>query len=243
MPQNVFVGPAAEFYDATSQDMSDPNVIAPTVEFLAGLAADGTALEFAIGTGRVALPLRERGVDVRGIEISLDMIAQLRSKPGGVDVPIVVGDMATTIVPGEFSLVYLVYNTISNLLTQEEQVQCFGNAAAHLRPGGYFVIELNVPKLRSMPLGEDVYPFDVTPEHLGFERYDFMNQRSVSHHYWFNGNQNSRFDSHHRYVWPSELDLMAMLAGMTLQQRWQDWDRTPFTGESQKHVSVWQLPA
>ncbi len=125
----------------------------------------------------------------------------------------------------------------------EEQVQCFGNAAAHLRPGGYFVIELNVPKLRSMPLGEDVYPFDVTPEHLGFERYDFMNQRSVSHHYWFNGNQNSRFDSHHRYVWPSELDLMAMLAGMTLQQRWQDWDRTPFTGESQKHVSVWQLPA
>jgi len=244
MPQNVFVGRTARFYDAASPAMNDESVLTPTVEFLAKLAGDGAALEFAIGTGRVGLPLAARGVEVHGIEISEDMVAELRAKPGGDAIPVVIGDMATTRVDGTFTLVYLVYNTIGNLLTQAEQVACFRNAAAHLEPGGWFVIEVGVPSLRSVPPGQDAYPFEVTDDHLGFDTFDFVDQRLTSHHYWnLPDGRVERFDSHHRYVWPAELDLMAELAGLTRKERWADWRRAPFTGDSQSHVSVWQRPA
>ena len=241
MAQNVFVGRIAEFYDATSQAMRDPAVLEPTVTFLAELAGDGAALELAIGTGRVALPLRERGVEVQGIEISQDMVDELRAKPGGDAIPVTIGDMATTRVTRTFRLVYLVYNTIGNLLSQSEQVACFGNAAAHLEPGGCFVIEVGVPNLRSVPPGQHAYPFDVSDHHLGVDTYDFVDQQLTSHHVWAAPDGRvERFDSHHRYVWPSELDLMAELAGLSRRERWSDWTRSPFTGDSPSHVSVWE---
>lgn len=241
MAQNVFVGRVAEFYDATSRAMSDPAVIDPTVSFLAELAGDGAALELAIGTGRVALPLQARGVEVHGIEISQDMVDELRAKPGGDAISVTIGDMATTRVDPTFRLVYLVYNTIGNLLTQSEQVACFRNAAAHLEPGGCFVVEVVVPSLRSLPPGQHAYPFDVSEHHLGFDTYEFVDQQLTSHHYWTGPDGTvERFDSHHRYVWPSELDLMAELAGLSRRERWADWTRSPFTGDSPSHVSVWE---
>ena len=243
VPQNVFVGPVARFYDASSAAMSETSVVASTVELLAGLARGGRALEFAIGTGRIGLPLQQRGIEVHGIEISEDMVAELRNKTGGESLPVTIGDMATTRVDGEFQLVYLVYNTISNLLTQFEQVACFRNAAAHLVTGGSFVIELEVPQLRRIPPGEFAYAFDVSDEHLGFGTYDFVNQREVSHHYWPTSNGLQTFQSHHRYAWPSELDLMADMAGMRFRERWADWNRTPFTNDSRAHVSVWDKEA
>ena len=243
VPQNVFVGDIAKHYDATSESQFAAEVLRPTVDFLADLAGDGRALELAIGTGRVALPLRGRGVDVHGIEISADMIAELRAKPGGADVPVTLGDMAATRLDLSFGLVYLVFNTISNLLTQAEQVACFRNAAAHLDSGGCFVVELGIPQLRRMSPGESAYPFDLTDAHLGFDSYDFATQRMTSHHYWFAADEVRRFDSHHRYAWPAELDLMAELAGMRLRERWADWDRNPFTNESASHISVWEKPA
>ena len=243
MAQNVFVGRVARFYDATSQAMADPTVLEPTIDFLAELAGDGAALEFAIGTGRVAVPLRERGVEVHGIEISQDMVDELRAKPGGDTIGVTIGDMATTRVDGMFRLVYLVYNTIGNLLEQSEQVACFRNAAAHLEPGGCFVIEVVVPTLRSLPPGQHAYPFDVSEHHLGFDTYEFVDQQLTSHHYWTNPDGGvERFASHHRYVWPSELDLMAQLAGLSRRERWADWLRSAFTGDSPSHVSVWERP-
>lgn len=242
MPQNVFVGDVAKYYDATSELQFSVPVLRPAVEFLAEIAGQGRALEFAIGTGRVALPLKDRGIEVHGIEISEDMVGELRAKPSGADVHVTVGDMATTRVPGSFRLVYLVCNTIGNLLTQAEQVACFRNAAAHLELGGCFVIELGVPQLRRLSSGETAHPFELTEHHLGFDSYDLAAQRMTSHHYWFDGDQVRRFESHHRYAWPAELDLMAELAGMRLKERWADWDRSPFTGESRSHVSVWQRP-
>ena len=243
MPQNVFVDEIARRYDASCAPQFDATLLDATVEFLADLAHRGSALEFAIGTGRVALPLAEREIDVRGIDISEDMLAELRAKPHGADIPVTIGDMASTRVPGTFTLVYLVFNTVSNLLTQAEQVACFRNAAAHLEPGGCFVIELGIPQLRQMAPGASAHPFSVTDEHLGIDTYDFAEQRMVSHHYWFDGEHTTRFDSHHRYAWPAELDLMAQLAGMQLRERWENWGRSPFTGESPQHVSVWELPA
>ncbi len=243
MAQNVFVGQVAKLYDATSHAMSATNVVEPTAAFLAEFAGDGAALEFAIGTGRVAIPLQERGVEVHGIEISRDMVDELRAKPGGNAIRVTIGDMATTRVDGTFRLVYLVYNTIGNLLEQSEQVACFRNAAAHLEPGGCFVIEVGVPKLRSLPPGQHAYPFDVSERHLGFDTYEFVDQQLTSHHYWTDPDGSvERFDSRHRYVWPSELDLMAELAGLSLRERWADWARAPFTGESPSHVSVWERP-
>jgi len=240
MPQNVFVGDVAKHYDATSDPQFSPKALDPIVDFLADLAGGQKALEFAIGTGRVALPLCARGVEVHGIEISEDMAAELHAKRDGAGVPVTIGDMATTRLDERFALVYLVYNTISNLLTQAEQVACFRNAAAHLDPGGCFVIELEIPQLRRMPPGQSARPFSVTDAHLGFDTYEFAEQRLTSHHYWFAGDQTHRFDSHHRYAWPAELDLMAELAGMRLRERWGDWARSPFTGESSNHVSVWE---
>ena len=243
MVQNVFVGRVARSYDTTSHAMTDAKVLEPTVEFLANLAEGGAALEFAIGTGRVAVPLHERGIEVHGIEISQDMVDELRAKPGGDAIRVTIGDMATTRIDGRFRLVYLVYNTIGNLLEQSEQVACFRNAAAHLEPGGCFVIEVFVPELRSLPPGQHAYPSDVSEHHLGFDTYEFVDQQLTSHHYWTHPDGSvERFDSHHRYVWPSELDLMAELAGLSRRERWADWTRAPFTGDSPSHVSVWERP-
>ncbi|MET8962458.1 class I SAM-dependent methyltransferase [Streptomyces sp. NPDC004074] len=234
----------AERYDVEEAEMSSVAVLGPTLAFLAELAGDGRALEFAIGTGRVGVPLRERGVPVTGIELSEHMAAVLRSKIDEDALPVVIGDMATTVVPGEFTLVYLVYNTISNLLTQEEQVECFLNAARHLAPGGRFVIELGVPPLRFLPPGQVAVPFDVSERHLGFDTFDLIEQTLVSHHLIRDGDGRYRRDnSRHRYAWPAELDLMARIAGLEPERRVGDWDGAPFTQESAKHVSVWRKPA
>ncbi len=233
---------SAQRYDASSADMFAPEVLGPTVDFLADLARGGRVLELAVGTGRVAIPMAERGLDVSGIELSEPMVDQLRAKRS--DLPVVVGDMATTVVPGEFSLVYLVYNTISNLRTQAEQVACFRNAARHLAPGGRFVIELWVPTIRRFPPGQTAVPFDITDRHLGFDTLDLATQQGTSHHYSRNPDGSFRYGaSNFRYLWAAECDLMAQLAGMDLEARYADWDRSPFTGDSESHVSVWRKPA
>lgn len=246
MPQNVFVGRAAREYDAHEAMVSEPAPVAPAVAFLAEAADGGHALEFAAGTGRIALPLHAAGVHVHGIEISEDMVDVLRTKPGGDpdSIPVTIGDMATTRVPGEFTLVFLVYNTIQNLLDQAEQVECFRNAAAHLAPGGRFVIESGVPAIRRLPPGATAVPFDVSEQHLGFDTFDLARQRLTSHHYFRSAGGEALYSaSHHRFVWPAELDLMAQLAGMRLRERWADWERAPFTSESATHISVWELPS
>jgi len=238
-----FDEPAASNYDASSTEMFDARVLDPAVDFLAELAGDGRALEFAVGTGRVALPLRARGVPVHGIDLSEAMVARLREKPGAENVGVTIGDFSTTRVEGSFSLVYLVYNTIENLTTQAAQVRCFRNAAAHLAPGGCFVIEVAIPDLRRLPPGETYHVFDVSPTHWGIDEYDVADQGLISHHYETVDGRMRRVSMPFRYVWPSELDLMAQLAGMELRERWADWNREPFTGESRKHVSVWEQPA
>jgi SAM-dependent methyltransferase len=232
----------AASYDQSCGDMFDNDVLEPTVAFLAGLAGGGSALEFAVGTGRVALPLSAAGVDVHGLELSGPMVEELLKKPGADRVAITIGDMATTRVEGTFTLVYLVYNTITNLLTQDEQVACFRNAAAHLQPGGTFVIEVFVPRLQRLPVGERFVPFDVTPGHLGIDEYDVANQMLISHHYWISNRRSEEFDSPHRYAWPAEYDLMAKLAGLRLRERWSNWQREPFTSTSTSHISVWEKP-
>src|SRR5436309_583574 len=218
--------------------MFSPEVVGATVAFLAELAGEGAALELGIGTGRIAIPLAGRGVPVHGIDLSPDMVAQLRAKPGGADIPVAIGDFATTKVDGSFTLAYLVFNTINNLTTQDAQVACFENVAAHLEPGGCFVIEVGVPKLRLLPPGQKFVPFDVGSEHLGFDEYDVAGQGLISHHYY--PREGVQVSIPFRYVWPSELDLMARIAGMRLRERWSGWRREPFTAESGKHVSVWE---
>jgi SAM-dependent methyltransferase len=240
VPEVYFDEQIAAGYDATSADMYEPEVLDPAVNFLADLAGTGAALEFGVGTGRIAVPLSQRGVPVHGIDISSAMVVRLQAKPGADDIGVTIGDFATTKVPRPFTLVYLVYNTISNLTTQEEQSECFRNAAAHLEPGGHFVIEVVVPDLQRLPPGETVRAFKVTPTHLGFDQIDVATQTSISHHYFMVDGRLETFSSPFRYVWPSELDLMARLAGMTLRERWSDWKREPFTSESRSHVSVWE---
>ncbi len=245
MPQNVFIGSAATEYDAREAVLSQPAPVEEAVAFLADAAGGGTALEFAIGTGRIAIPLRATGVKVQGIEISVDMLTELRKKPGGDErsIRVTVGDMATTRVSGDFTLVYLVYNTIQNLLDQAEQVACFQNAATHLAPGGSFVIESGVPALRQLPPGAVAVPFDVSAAHAGFATFEVAHQRLTSHHYFTNDDGGTTYAaSHHRFVWPAELDLMAQLAGLQLAERWGGWDRTAFTDESESHISVWVKP-
>jgi SAM-dependent methyltransferase len=216
-------------------------VLEPTVDLLSKLAGGGAALELAIGTGRVAVPLAARGIRVSGIDLSADMVAQLRAKDGADGIDVTIGDIATTRVDGSFRLVYLVYNTIGNLFTQDRQVACFANAAAHLEPGGCFVIELVVPDLRRLPPGEDARVFAHAPGYVGYDRYvDLVAQQAVSHHFHADGSGVREFRTPFRYVWPSELDLMARLAGLSLRDRWAGWDRSPFTGESTSHVSVWE---
>jgi SAM-dependent methyltransferase len=221
--------------------MFSREVLDPTVDFLAALTGDGAALEFAVGTGRVALPLSERGVRVQGIDLSEAMVERLREKPGSERIGTTIGDIATTRVEGAFTLVYLVFNTIGNLTTQDDQVACFQNAAAHLVPGGCFVIEVGIPSLQRLPPGERVRPFDVSDDHLGFDEYDIANQGLISHHLSLeNDGRWRRASIPFRFVWPAELDLMARLAGMRLRERWEDWDRSPFTSDSRKHISVWE---
>jgi SAM-dependent methyltransferase len=210
------------------------------VAFLAGLAGEGSALELGIGTGRIALPLAVRGVRVHGVDLSKPMLARLHEKPGGADIGITAGDMSTTRVEGSFSLVYLVCNTIMNLTEQEAQVACLRNAAAHLEPGGCFVIKVMMPELRRLPPGETFHVFAGGEDYWGIDEYDVQNQGLISHHLELLDGRYERTSIPFRYVWPSELDLMAELAGMRLRERWEDWNRTPFTGESRKHVSVWE---
>ncbi|MCA1216998.1 class I SAM-dependent DNA methyltransferase [Streptomyces sp. 8L] len=234
----------AERYDAGEAETFSAAVLGPTVAFLAELAGRGRALEFAIGTGRVGVPLRRHGVPVVGIELSEHMAAVLRRKLDEDTLPVVIGDMATTVVPGGFTLVYLVYNTITNLLTQDEQVECFRNAARHLEPGGRFVVELAVPPLRFLPPGQVAVPFDVSERHLGFDTFDLVEQMLVSHHFTRDGDggRYRRDQSRHRYAWPAELDLMARIAGLERERRVGDWDGAPFTQDSAKHISVWRKP-
>ena len=231
-------------YDDDAADMYDPAVLEPAVDFLAGLAGDGRALELGVGTGRIALPLAERGVDVHGIDLSSAMLARLRAKPGADRIGLTRGDFSTTSVEGAFRLVYLVFNTIGNLTTQDAQVACFRNAAAHLEPGGCFVIELLVPALRRLPPGETVRPFHVSETYWGFDEYDVATQGLVSHHLSIADDGTAEHVSMpFRYVWPAELDLMAQLAGMRLRERWAGWNREPFTNDSDTHVSVWETSA
>ncbi len=230
-------------YDESAAEMFDPAVVAPVVDLLVELAGSGRALELGIGTGRIALPLAQRGVAVHGIELSKAMVARLRAKPGGEHIGVTIGDFATTTVGGAFSLAYLVFNTISNLTTQATQVACFRNVAAHLEPGGYFVIEVGVPELQRLPPGETIRAFHVSKTRWGFDEYDVASQGLTSHHFEVVDGRVERVSIPFRYAWPSELDLMAELAGLRLRGRWSGWKREPFTSDSRKHVSVWEKPA
>lgn len=243
MPEDYFGERVAERYDESTADMFDPAGVDPVVDFLVELARGGAALELGIGTGRIALPLAQRGIRVHGIDLSEAMVARLRAKPGAEQIGVTIGDFATTTVEGRFSVAYLVFNTIMNLTTQDEQVACFQNVAAHLEPGGCFVIEVGVPGLRRLPPGETIRVFDVRPTKFGFDEYDVARQGLVSHHFEIVDGKLEVFSAPFRYAWPSELDLMARLAGMTLRERWSGWKREPFTSDSTKHVSVWEKTA
>ncbi len=241
MTEDYFGEHVAERYDGSLGEMGDPDVVEATVDLLVSLARGGAALELGIGTGRIALPLSEQGVPVHGIDLSEAMVARLRAKPGGDAIGVTMGDFATSRVEGAFSLAYLVLNTIMNLTTQDEQVACFENVAAHLEPGGCFVIEVGVPALRLLPPGETIRVFSFeNSTQFGFDEYDVARQGLVSHHYGTRDGSFGQSSIPFRYVWPAELDLMARIAGMTLRDRWSGWRQEPFTSDSTKHVSVWE---
>ena len=240
MPRDYFGERVAARYDETSADTFEEAEVEPVVDFLAELATDGPALELGIGTGRIALPLSRRGIRVHGIDLSEAMVARLQAKPGAEQIGVTIGDFATTTVEGRFSVAYLVFNTIMNLTTQDEQVACFQNVASHLEPGGCFVVEVSIPDLQRLPPGETVRPFTVSATRLGFDEYDVVAQGLISHHYWIDNGRLETISMPFRYVWPAELDLMARLAGMSLRERWSDWKREPFTSDSRQHVSVWE---
>jgi SAM-dependent methyltransferase len=239
----------AATYDESENPMFDPALVASTVDFLAELASGGRALELGIGTGRIALPLAARGVGIHGIDLSRAMVARLKAKPGGNSIGVTIGDFSSTKVDGPFRLAYLVFNTIMNLTSQAAQVACFRNVAGHLEPGGRFVIEVGVPDLRRLPPGERYIVFDAGATHWGVDEYDVVKQGLVSHHFEKRGAAGEdkevfeKSSGPFRYVWPSELDLMAMIAGLELRERWADWRRAPFTSESRSHVSVWEKSA
>jgi len=242
VPEDYFGERVAARYDESTAELFDPVVVGPVVDFLAELAGGGAALELGIGTGRIALPLAARGVRVHGIDLSEAMVARLRAKPGAEGIDVTIGDFATTTVDGTFSVAYVVFNTLGNLTTQAAQATCFRNVAAHLEPGGCFVVESGVPELQRLPPGDTMRVFDAGETHWGIDEYDIANQGLVSHH--FTRVDDGLFElvsMPFRYVWPAELDLMAELAGMKLRERWSGWQREPFTSESGKHVSVWQL--
>ncbi len=242
---NWYGDEVAATYDDDTAGMSTPAALRPVLDVLEELAGDSPVLEMAIGTGRVGLPLAQRGHLVAGIELAPAMVARLRSKPGGDEatIPVVVGDMTRTKAPGagSFSLVFLVFNSLMNLTTQEAQVACFENAAAHLAVGGHFLVEMQVPALRRLPAGERFVVFDQSATHVGIDEYDTATQQQWSHHVSFLPDGRARRASPpFRYAWPAELDLMARIAGMRLVHRWGDWDRSGFTSESAKHVSIWR---
>jgi SAM-dependent methyltransferase len=243
MPEDYFGEDVAARYDESEGETFESAAVESVVDFLADLAGGGDALELGIGTGRIALPLSRRGVRVHGIDLSTAMVARLRAKPGAENIGVTIGDFATTTVEGAFALAYLVFNTIMNLTTQDEQVACFQNVGAQLEPGGCFVIEVGIPDLQRLPPGETVRPFHVSPTHLGFDEYDVAAQGMISHHYTARADGNLEPASiPFRYVWPAELDLMARLGGMRLRERFGGWRREPFTSASTKHVSVWEKP-
>lgn len=223
-----FAGAVAEHYDENTAHMP----VEPVVDFLSPLAGGG-ALELAIGTGRIAVPLAARGVRVAGIDLSPDMVAQLRRKT--TDIPVEIGDMTTTRVEGTYSLVYVVFNSINNLTTQDAQVACFENAARHLGPGGCFVVEVGGVRGH-----QPLEVFDLSETHVGVDEYDADTQRLVSHHFNLRDGRWTRRSVPFRAVSPAELDLMARMAGMRLRERWSGWNREPFTADSTKHVSVWE---
>ena len=242
VPDGYFGESIAATYDESVPHLFDPAVVDPAVDFLVELARDGRALELGIGTGRIALPLAERGVPVHGIELSKAMAARLHAKPGSEHIGVTIGDFATTTVDGAFSVAYLVRNTIMNLITQPAQVACFRNVAAHLEPGGCFVIEVLVPGLQRLPPGQTIQDFHLSETKWGLDEYDVATQGLISHHFTFLAERITRRSVPFRYAWPAELDLMAQLAGMSLRERWSGWKREPFTSDSREHVSVWQKP-
>jgi SAM-dependent methyltransferase len=239
-PDGFFGERVASRYDEDSAAISTAEATAPIVDFLAALAGAGPALELGVGTGRIALPLAERGVAVHGIELSRAMAGRLAAKPGGDKVPVTIGDFATVRAPGAFPLAYLVFNTIENLTTQEAQVACFINVARHLAPGGRFVIEVEVPAIRSLPPGQLLHPSIATKRHWCIDEFDLVRQRGISHHFTFRDGKVRHSPFPYRYVWPSELDLMARIAAMELEARHGGWAGEPFTSDSAKHVSVWR---
>ncbi len=244
VPIDYFGEDVATRYDSDEALMFEPAVLSPTVDFLADVAGEGPALELGIGTGRIALPLSQRGVRVHGIDLSSAMVAQLREKAGADGIGVTLGDFATTKVAGSFTLAHLVFNTICNLTTQDEQVECFCNVASHLEPGGCFVIEVEIPSVLRLQPGETFVTSEVSRRHLCIDEYDIAAQGLISHHYYRRANGTFDYLSGpFRYVWPSELDLMARIAGMTLRERWSDWSRAPFTSRSAMHVSVWEKSA
>jgi SAM-dependent methyltransferase len=243
MPETFFDEWIAKRYQMLWPELYEPDLLDAAVDFIADIAGSGPILEFGIGTGRLALPLSRRGIRVAGIELSPAMATQLQLQEAASDIDVIVGDFATAQVGETFTLVYLVRNTITNLTTQDEQVECFRNAALHLKPGGLFVIENYIPELRRLPPGEKMHVFKATPTHIGVGEYDVVNQIEISRHWWVIEEQLKTLSSSHRYVWPSELDLMARLAGMTLRERWRDWRSGLFTSESRSHISVWETPA
>ncbi len=241
-PDGYFGEPVAESYDDPSERMFQPEVIDPVIGLLAELAGSGRALELAIGTGRIGLPLSQRGVPVHGIELSRAMAARLRGKPGGDAISVTIGDMATTIVEGTFTVAYLVFNTINNLTTQDAQVACFRNVARHLSPGGCFVIETSIPPLRQLPPGQDIQGYRAGAGRIVSYSFDHATQQYDGHYVQLVGGTGEYRTIPFRYAWPSELDLMARLAGLRLRERWAGWDREPFTTDSSSHVSVWEKP-
>ena len=242
-PDGYFGAPVAAGYDDPDDPMFQPGAVDPAVSLLAELAGNGRALELAIGTGRIGLPLSRRGVPVHGIELSRAMVDRLRAKPGGEDIDVTIGDMATTRADGTFTVAYLVFNTINNLTSQEAQVACFRNVAAHLAPGGCFVIETNIPPLRRLPPGQDILGYRASAERIVSYRHDHATQNYSGHYVAFTDGRGQYRTIPFRYVWPSELDLMAQLAGLRLRNRWADWHGAPFTTDSDSHVSVWEKPA
>lgn len=229
----------ADRYDDPNWEMFAPHNVDPVVDFLVKQCRGGRALEFGIGTGRIALPLASRGIEVAGIDMSRAMVEQLRNNPGGDDIEVAIGDFSTTRVPGSFSVVYLVFNTIMNLTTQTAQVAAFRNAADHLQPGGRFVVEVSIPGLRMLPPGQSSVVFRSEESGWGIDEYDVAKQGMISHHLDIVDGQIRRFSVPFRYVWPGELDLMAEMAGMELMERHEGWGGEPFTSESEQHVSVW----
>lgn len=241
--ENGYFGESvAARYDKSCTDMFEPTVVNAAVEVLAALANGGRALELGIGTGRIALPLARRGVAVHGIDLSRAMVARLRAKPGSEAIEVTIGDFATTRAAGTFTLAYLVFNTIMNLTTQAAQVACFRNVAAHLDPGGCFVIEVMIPDLRRLPVGQNVVPLHVSPTRWAFDVYDIATQMMSSNYVEVTDGRGEYTSTPFRYVWPAELDLMAQLAGLRLRERWGGWAHEPFTSESRQHISVWEKP-